>query len=212
MWQQAQLGQRQKNTDIMQPLSSSSQKDILLHTDAKLQFVSPTVADAAMMAEFYQQNKLHFQPFEPARPADFYSIAALQQRLAEQQQLQQQRQCYALIARTEQQVLAQATLSNIIYGPFCAGYLGFGVAKVAEGQGIMTQLCQQLIAYAFDELQLNRIMANYLPANQRSAKLLQRLGFEVEGRARHYLQIDGQWQDHILTALLHPKYGARDTD
>ncbi len=179
---------------------------MLLNTVTKMQFVSPTVADATMLAEFYRQNKLHFQPFEPVRPADYYSVAALQQRLAVQQQLQQQRQCYALIARTEQQVLAQATLSNIIYGPFCAGYLGFGVAKAVEGQGIMTQLCQQLIAYAFDELQLNRIMANYLPSNQRSASLLQRLGFEVEGRARHYLQINGQWQDHILTALLHPKY------
>jgi ribosomal-protein-alanine N-acetyltransferase len=173
---------------------------------AAFEIVSPTTADAALLADFYQQNHAHFQPFEPLRPADFYTESALLQRLAAQQQLQQQRLCYALIARTEQQIVAQATLSQIIYGPFCAGYLGFGVAKAFEGQGLMTELCRQLIRHAFTELQLNRIMANYLPSNQRSARLLQRLGFEVEGRARHYLQINGQWQDHILTALLHPKY------
>lgn len=173
---------------------------------AAVEIVSPTSADALMLADFYQQNHAHFQPFEPLRPADYYTVSAVQQRLSAQQQLQQQRLCYALIARTEQQIVAQATLSNIIYGPFCAGYLGFGVAKAFEGQGLMTTLCQQLIQHAFSELQLNRIMANYLPSNQRSARLLQRLGFEVEGRARHYLQINGQWRDHILTALLQPKY------
>ncbi len=178
---------------------------------AAFEIVSPTVADAALLADFYQQNHAHFQPFEPLWDADFYTEPALRQRLAAQQQLQQQRLCYALIARTEQQIVAQATISNIIYGPFCAGYLGFGVAKAFEGQGLMTALCQQLIRHAFTELQLNRLMANYLPSNQRSARLLQRLGFEVEGRARHYLQINGQWQDHILTALLQPKYANSTT-
>ncbi|MCD8476266.1 MAG: 30S ribosomal protein S5 alanine N-acetyltransferase, partial [Shewanella fodinae] len=38
--------------------------------------------------------------------------------------------------------------------------------------------------------------------NLRSANLLQRLGFEREGIARRYLKINGQWQDHILTAKL----------
>lgn len=44
-------------------------------------------------------------------------------------------------------------------------------------------------------------MAAYLPHNQRSAKLLKRLGFVVEGYACDYLTIDGQWEDHILTSL-----------
>ena len=44
-------------------------------------------------------------------------------------------------------------------------------------------------------------MAAYLPHNQRSANLLKRLGFVVEGYACDYLMINGQWQDHILTSL-----------
>ena len=49
-------------------------------------------------------------------------------------------------------------------------------------------------------------MANYLPHNERSARLFEGLGFEREGYARHYLQIAGQWEDHVLTA----KISARD--
>ena len=47
-------------------------------------------------------------------------------------------------------------------------------------------------------------MASYIPDNKRSANLLSRLGFEIEGQARQYLRIDGRWQDHVLTALINP--------
>ena len=47
-------------------------------------------------------------------------------------------------------------------------------------------------------------MANYLPINERSGRLLKRLGFKVEGYARDYIFINGAWQDHILTAMLNP--------
>ena len=49
---------------------------------------------------------------------------------------------------------------------------------------------------------MHRIIAAYLPHNQRSGKLLKQLGFVVEGYARDDLMINGQWQDHILTSLI----------
>lgn len=52
-------------------------------------------------------------------------------------------------------------------------------------------------------------MAAYLPDNERSGKLLKRLGFVVEGYARDYLMIDGQWQDHILTSLINHNWNSR---
>ena len=60
------------------------------------------------------------------------------------------------------------------------------------------------IGHIFGPLALHRIMANYLPTNERSGRLLRRLGFVVEGFARDYLYIDGAWRDHILTALTSP--------
>ena len=44
-------------------------------------------------------------------------------------------------------------------------------------------------------------MANDMPHNKRSGDLLARLGFEKEGYAKDYLLIDGEWRDHVLTAL-----------
>jgi len=60
--------------------------------------------------------------------------------------------------------------------------------------------------FAFEELRLHRIMANYRPENERSARLLERLGFVREGIARDYLFVDGAWRDHVLTSLTHPGF------
>jgi len=69
----------------------------------------------------------------------------------------------------------------------------------------MKQMCDHVIIYAFEELSLNRIMANYMPRNKRSAALFDTLGFACEGRAKNYLFINGKWEDHVLTSLLKPK-------
>jgi ribosomal-protein-alanine N-acetyltransferase len=49
-------------------------------------------------------------------------------------------------------------------------------------------------------------MATYMTTNQRSAVLLERLGFEKEGYAKSYLNIAGTWEDHVLTALVNPQH------
>jgi ribosomal-protein-alanine N-acetyltransferase len=47
-------------------------------------------------------------------------------------------------------------------------------------------------------------MASYRPENERSGRLLARLGFECEGLAKAYLKIDGEWADHVMTSRLNP--------
>ena len=45
-----------------------------------------------------------------------------------------------------------------------------------------------------------------MPSNKRSAQLLQKIGFIIEGYAKNYLLINGQWEDHILTSLTNEKW------
>jgi ribosomal-protein-alanine N-acetyltransferase len=65
---------------------------------------------------------------------------------------------------------------------------------------------EQAINYVFVELNLHRISANYLPHNIRSAQLLESLNFKKEGLAPKYLYINGEWQNHILTALINDNW------
>jgi ribosomal-protein-alanine N-acetyltransferase len=59
-----------------------------------------------------------------------------------------------------------------------------------------------LMPFLFYEFSLRRIEAACLPSNIPSSKLLEKVGFSREGRAREYLCINGVWHDHLLYALL----------
>jgi ribosomal-protein-alanine N-acetyltransferase len=103
-------------------------------------------------------------------------------------------------------ILGTCNYTNIVRGPFQACHLGYQVARDREGQGLMAEALRATNAYAFETLRLHRIMANHRPENERSARLLERLGFAREGVAKDYLFIDGAWRDHVLTSLTHPAY------
>lgn len=107
------------------------------------------------------------------------------------------------------EVIGYANLSNIIRGAFHACYLGYGLAQERQGKGLMTESLRMVIEYAWNDLLLHRIMANYLPENERSARVLARLGFSIEGYARDYLFIGGAWRDHVLSALINPQWRMR---
>jgi ribosomal-protein-alanine N-acetyltransferase len=66
----------------------------------------------------------------------------------------------------------------------------------------MYEILKSSITHVFHVLKLHRIMANYIPDNIRSGKLLEKLGFKREGLAESYLKINGEWQDHVLTSLI----------
>lgn len=94
---------------------------------------------------------------------------------------------------------------TIVRSPLQACYLGYSVDLDWEGKGAMSEAIPAVLDHAFGPLGLHRVMANHLPENERSARLLKRLGFETEGYARSYLFLDGAWRDHVLTARVNPR-------
>ena len=93
----------------------------------------------------------------------------------------------------------------MVRGVFQACHLGYAVAQRWQGRGLMREALESGLEWAFGPLGLHRVMANYMPRNERSGKLLERLGFEREGYAKRYLCIAGVWEDHVLTARIHPR-------
>lgn len=103
-------------------------------------------------------------------------------------------------------IVGTCNYTNVVRGPFLACNLGYQIARIHQGQGLMAEALRETNAFAFREMRLHRIMANHRPENERSARLLERLGFAREGLARDYLFIDGEWRDHVLTALVNPRF------
>ncbi len=105
-------------------------------------------------------------------------------------------------------VIGTCNYTQIVRGPFRACVLGYQLGRRHEGKGLMHEALAATLAYAFGELRLHRVMANYRPENVRSGRVLERLGFVKEGYAREYLFIDGAWRDHVLTSKTNPAFDA----
>lgn len=160
--------------------------------------------EAAKMVRFREENRLHLAQWEPRRQPEFFTEGFWQIHL--RLNLRDFRDgsscCFVLMTPEEDEVMGVCNYTNIVRGTFQACQLGYALARKHEGRGIMFEALSMTNRYMFRELGLNRIMAGYLPHNERSGALLARLGFEKEGFARRYLKINGRWEDHVLTALL----------
>ena len=166
----------------------------------------PEPGDEVALLDFYKRNDTFFKPFDPPRPSDFFSPSFWSRFVARSRhEFEQGASCRFVIMCPDSpgHMIGKINFTQVARGPFQACYLGYAIDRDEQGKGKMHEAAQLAINYVLHELNLHRIMANYLPTNERSANLLRRLGFVVEGYARDYLYIDGAWRDHVLTSLTH---------
>ncbi|MFM2475671.1 GNAT family N-acetyltransferase [Celerinatantimonas sp. MCCC 1A17872] len=163
---------------------------------------------APFLTDYKIRNRDHLAPWEPPRSEAYFTLKNTQQTIAALLKLYHQDLALPLVAldRDGQKVIATVNVSNIVRGIFQAAHLGYGLDERYQGRGVMNEILSDAIPEIFTQLKLHRLMANYIPTNQRSGALLQRLGFAKEGIAKDYLFINDQWQDHILTAKTNPHF------
>jgi [ribosomal protein S5]-alanine N-acetyltransferase len=167
--------------------------------------------DAPGLLSFHRRNREHLKPWSPPFSDGLFTMPYWAQWAAQSRPLYDHELAVRLVMRlrdeTDGPVVGQINFSNIVRGPFQAAYLGYQIDAAHQGKGLMTEALRLAVGFMFDRYRLHRIMANYIPDNIRSARVLERLGFEREGYARDYLFIDGAWRDHVLTALVNPQPG-----
>ena len=168
----------------------------------------PSLAPA--LSDYYGRNGEHFAPYSPRRPDGFHSIEAWQERaLGLRQASLTGKALHVLIslrADTSGDIVGDINFTNVVRGALQAAYLGYELDRAHVGRGLMGEAAAACIDHVFRYMNLHRLMANYVPSNERSGRLLRKLGFSVEGYARDYLFLDGVWKDHILTSLINPNF------
>ena len=165
----------------------------------------------AAMARFLTENfDGHLDRWSPPAAPAFFTEAFWRERLAVAVEEYQAGRAARFVLQAHGPVsgpiLGTCNYTNIVRGPFQACHLGYQLARSHEGRGLMAEALRATNAWAFEHLRVHRIMANYRPENERSARVLEKLGFVREGLARDYLFIDGAWRDHVLTSLTHPTF------
>lgn len=82
------------------------------------------------------------------------------------------------------------------------GELGFVLHAGFQGQGLAAEAASAALDLGFRGLGLHRITAVCVAGNDRSARLLGRLGMRQEGAFVHSVLFKGEWVDPLLFALL----------
>ena len=161
---------------------------------------APHMGDFAAWARLREQSRTFLAPWEPLWPPDDLTSAAFRRRVRRTVLEMESEEAFAFLIFREKDdcLIGGITLGHIRRGVSQATTLGYWMGAPYAGQGYMSRAVRRALEFAFGALHLHRVEAACLPHNLASIRLLQATGFEQEGLARGYLQIAGQWQDHLL--------------
>jgi ribosomal-protein-alanine N-acetyltransferase len=162
--------------------------------------------------EFLIRNRDFLAPWETIRDEEYFTREAQQEILTQSTQSRHQglllplwiyvKNPGAKELSSNAPIIGNINFSNIIRGPFLSCFLGYKLDKDYQSQGFMTEALETAISYVFSELKLHRIEANVMPRNAASIRVLEKLSFHREGLALDYLNINGQWEDHLHYAKI----------
>lgn len=84
--------------------------------------------------------------------------------------------------------------------------VGYWISDRFRNQGIVTASMRRNLEYAFVDLEMEKVQLYYVPHNNASERIADKLGFKIEGYIRRSFMINGSLQDQYLCGLLREEY------
>jgi ribosomal-protein-alanine N-acetyltransferase len=103
----------------------------------------------------------------------------------------------------------EITLSSIQRGPFQNGSIGYWIDEDLAGLGYIPEAMVVVLEFAFETLRLHRVEVAIIPRNHASRRVVEKLGLRSEGVALGFLEINGEWEDHVRYAMTAEEWTTR---
>ncbi|MFJ9681921.1 GNAT family N-acetyltransferase [Streptomyces sp. NPDC101194] len=107
---------------------------------------------------------------------------------------------YAIELKTDGRLVGDAGVR--LHDNIMQAELGITLDSKEQGHGYATEAVHAILTDLFETRGLHRVSADCDARNARSAALLQRVGFVLEGRRRAGTWIKEEWTDDLLFGLL----------
>ena len=75
--------------------------------------------------------------------------------------------------------------------------------------GLVPEAVVVVLQFAFESLHLHRIEVAIIPRNASSRRVAEKLGLRAEGVALGFLEINGEWEDHVRYAITAEEWAVR---
>lgn len=175
---------------------------IILESE-RLYLRPPKAQDYAQWFTTRSRSRHDLEDYEPRWPAGCLTKDFFIKRLRFQSENWARDRSYSffIFRSGTDELIGGINLNSVLRGGIQHASIGYWLDIHARGHGYMHEATQRLLRFAFNDLKLRRVNISCLPYNERSRKVIERLGFEKEGYAKNYLQINGHWQDHLLYGM-----------
>jgi ribosomal-protein-alanine N-acetyltransferase len=161
------------------------------------EFVMDDAADVhAYAGEAETVRYMDWGPNTEAQTLDF-----LHRKLASQRMLPRAEYELAVVLRESGGVIGGVGLRVSRPEQF-AGDIGYVFNPRLWGQGYCTEAAAALLTFGFGELKLHRIYATCDPENRASARVMEKIGMQYEGRLRDFTWEKEKWRDSLVYARL----------
>jgi RimJ/RimL family protein N-acetyltransferase len=80
--------------------------------------------------------------------------------------------------------------------------IGFTLNCEQHGKGFATEALTRILNFLFRKLNKHRVIASIDPRNEKSIKVVERLGMRKEAHFRKSLWINNEWVDDLIYAIL----------
>ncbi len=173
-----------------------------IETDSRFQLRLLNEKDAAGMLALDLRNRVFFEKTAATRERAYYTLEQHVKMLADLCVKAEHCTAYMFGIFIDNELNGCISITNIIYGPLCSGMLGYYLDERYNGCGIMSAAVRLVLKFGFEELKLHRIEAGAMERNAGSVHVLKKNGFIVEGTNRKNVNINHQWEDHLMLAVL----------
>jgi len=102
-------------------------------------------------------------------------------------------------------VIGSVSCSNILREHHQTCTLGYMIDEKHIGKGYATEAVEYFTNYIFNILKLHKIECQIMPENLGSMKVIEKVGFKLEGYEKKALLVNGEWKDHFRYALINEK-------
>ena len=177
---------------------NNKQRNNIIKIKGKNVILKSFTPDCAQeLLDYYIRNKEHLCSYEPSRDNSFYTYEAQRDILFESYKQLMNGTTIDLGIYKDEKLIGKIKISNIVYGVFKSGIIGYSIDKDFQGKGYMKEALNLVLKYSEEELDLHRLEASVLVDNLRSKAVLTACGFNEIGVNEKYLFINGSWRDHI---------------
>lgn len=106
-------------------------------------------------------------------------------------------------------LVGQINVSNVVRGALRSCTVGYWIDSAVAGRGVMPTALALVIDHCLTDAGLHRVEIDIRPENRPSLRVVEKLGLRREAFYERYLDISGDWRDHVGFAITVEELGSQ---